>query len=341
MSWTLAELATWVDGRVVAGDPKLEIRNIAPLDEAGPEELSFLVDRRYLERARSSRAGAILCEPGALTGGITRLEVDNGRQALAVLLERCYPEPEPEWGVHSTAILGSGCTLAQRVAIGPYAVLGRQVRVGEGAVIGSHAVVGDDCEIGAGARIGPHAVVYRRSRIGARVAIYAGSVVGAPGFGYLQVGEGGWRQIPQVGRVELEEDVELGALSAVDRALVGSTRLGRGTKVDNLVQIGHNVQIGAGSLLCGQAGVSGSVRLGAGVVLAGQAGIGGHLRVGDGARIAAKAAVFEDVPPKTDVAGIPARPIGEWRRQVVILRRIGQLWSRLKRLAVEDDRQGG
>jgi UDP-3-O-[3-hydroxymyristoyl] glucosamine N-acyltransferase len=182
-------------------------------------------------------------------------------------------------------------------------------------------------------------VLYRRTRVLDSAVVHAGSVLGAPGFGYVEEAPYRWQHVPQVGNVEVGAEAELGALVAVDRALVGSTRVGAGTKIDNLVQIGHNVQIGAGSLLCGQAGVAGSARLGKGVVVAGQAGVGGHLFVGDGARIAAKSAVFENVPPKTDVAGIPARPIGEWRRQVVVLQRLSELWKKLQLWMKESEKR--
>lgn len=329
MSWTLGELAAWVGGRV-QGDPSRRILGIAPLHEAGPQELSFLVDVRYLEAARSTRAGAVLCRLDTPSLSADRLEVEHPREVLARLLEKFYPEPPPPVGIHPTAVVDPSCSLGTDVWVGPYAVLGAGVVLGNRVKIGAHVVLGDECRVGDDSAIHPHAVLYRRTVIGQRSVVHAGCVLGAPGFGYLELAEGGWRQIPQTGSVELGDDVEIGAASAVDRALVGRTRVESGTKIDNLVQVGHNVQIGPGSLLCGQAGVAGSSILGKGVVLGGQAGVSGHLVLGDRVRVAAKSAVFEDVPAGTDVAGIPARPLREWRRQQAVLGRFRDLWRLLQ-----------
>ncbi len=252
-------------------------------------------------------------------------------------MELFHPEAKPAAGIHPTAVVGDGARVDASAHVGPYVVIGARAILGPASVVHAHAVVGEDCEIGAGAVLHPHVVLYRRVRVGAGSVVHAGAVLGADGFGYA-TREGEHAKIPQVGDVELGRDVEVGALSAVDRALLGTTSVGDGTKIDNLVQVGHNVRIGRASILCGQAGVAGSARLGSGVVLAGQAGVAGHLTVGDGVRVAAKSAVFESVAEGETVAGIPAVRIGAWRRQQALVRRLAELWSRLRRL---ERRTGG
>jgi UDP-3-O-[3-hydroxymyristoyl] glucosamine N-acyltransferase len=246
----------------------------------------------------------------------------------------------PPAGVHPTAVVAPTAEVAAGAHLGPYVVVGAGARVGAGAVLHAHVVVGDECEIGEAAVLHPHVVLYRGTRIGARSVLHAGTVLGADGFGYAY-DAGVHHKIPQLGHVEIGADVEIGALSAVDRALLGASRVGDGTKIDNLVQVGHNVEIGRAAVLCGQAGIAGSTRLGDGVVLAGQAGVGGHLTIGDGVQVASKSAVYDDVAAGEAVAGIPAQPIGVWRRQQALARRLTDFWRRLRRLerarGVEDE----
>ena len=227
--------------------------------------------------------------------------------------------------------VGDDTVLYPHVVIREECIVGSRCIVHPGVVVAAHAVVGDDCVVGEGSVLHPHVVLYRRTRLGARVEVHAGVVLGADGFGYA-TDRGVHHKIPQVGDVEVGDDVEIGALSAIDRALLGTTRIGAGTKVDNLVQVGHNVEIGPASILCGQAGVAGSARLGAGVVLAGQVGVAGHLTVGDGVQVASKSAVYDSVEPGTAVAGVPAGPIGRWRRQQALLRRLEGLFRRVRLL---------
>lgn len=330
MRATLGELAAEVGGRVI-GDEARPIEGIRTLEAAGPADLSFLTGARYLESARVSRAGAILV--GRETDGLAadQLVVARPSLALARLLERFHPRPPVTPGIHPTAVIAAGAEVAADAEIGPYAVIGRGARIGSGVVVGAHAVVGDGCVVGEGSVLHPHVVLYRRTRLGARVEVHAGVVLGADGFGYA-TDRGVHHKIPQVGDVEVGDDVEIGALSAIDRALLGTTRVGAGTKVDNLVQVGHNVEIGPASILCGQAGVAGSARLGAGVVLAGQVGVAGHLTVGDGVQVASKSAVYDSIGAGVAVAGVPAGPIGRWRRQQALLRRLEGLFRRVRLL---------
>ena len=330
MTFTLGELAERI-GADVEGDRGRRIAGVRTLSDAGPEHLSFLTSAKYLEAARSSRAGALLVARGASLPGRDLLVAAHPQLALAGLLSLFHPRQEVRAGVHATAVLGARCRVDPSAAIGPYAVLGDDVEIGAGARIGPHSVVGDGCRVGAGSILHAHVVLYAGVRLGANVEIHSGTVLGADGFGYATV-KGIHHKIPQVGTVAIGDDVEIGALSAVDRALLGTTSIGAGTKVDNLVQVGHNVEVGERSILCGQAGIAGSAKLGVGVVLAGQAGVSGHLELGDGVQVAAKSAALETVPKGTAVAGIPAQPIPAWRRQQSVARRLPDLWKRLRRL---------
>jgi len=330
LAWTLGRLAERVGGQV-AGNPEREIGGIRTLDAAGPGDLSFLTSSKYADAARTSAAGAILVGERRSDLACDQLVVADPSRALATLLTELYPEPRPEPGVHPTAIVGEGSTIDPSAHLGAYVVVGRGVAVAARAVLHPHAVVGDGCVVGEGATLHPHAVLYRRTRIGPGSVVHAGAVLGADGFGYATEGVD-HRKIPQVGDVVVGADVEIGANSAVDRALLGSTEVGDGSKIDNLVQVGHNVRLGRGVILCGQVGVAGSARLGDGVVAGGQAGVIGHLEVGAGARLASRAAIYGDVAPGETVSGHPAVPIGAWRRQQALVQRLNEIWRRLRRL---------
>ncbi len=336
--FTLAELAERVGGRVV-GDAGRRISGVASLREAGPDDLSFLTGSRYRSEAEASGAGALLLGAGApgreeLAAGRPLLVVEDAELARNRVLALFDRTEAPSPGVHPTAVLEEGAEVSPEASVGPYAVVGRGSRVAAGAVVGAHAVVGRRCRLGEGSVLHPHAVLYEGTELGARVVVHAGSVLGADGFGYTSRPDG-HHKVPQVGRVVVEDDVEIGALSAVDRATLGATRVGRGTKIDNLVQVGHNVEVGRGALLCGQSAVAGSARLGDGVVLAGQAGVGDHVTLGDGVQVGAASAAVRSVPAGTVVsATVPAMEIGRWRRQAALLGRLDEIVRRLR--AVEE-----
>lgn len=311
------------------GDASRRIAGLATLESAGPDELSFFTHPRYEAAARASRAAAILLRRGLDLPGRDLLWVDHPALALARLLELFHPRHRPAPGVHATAVLATDAEVARSAHVGAYVVVGAGSRVGAGSVLHPHVVVGERCRIGEGAVLHPHVVLYDGVEIGAGVVVHAGSVLGSDGFGYASVA-GVHHKIPQVGNVQVGQDVEIGALVAIDRALLGSTSIGDGSKIDNLVQVGHNVEVGRACVLCGQAGIAGSARLGNGVVLAGQAGVSGHLTVGDGVQVAAKSAVLGEVAPGRVVAGIPAVEIATWRRSQATWRRLGGLLRRLR-----------
>jgi UDP-3-O-[3-hydroxymyristoyl] glucosamine N-acyltransferase len=334
VAYRLAELAARVEGRV-EGDPERPVEGIRPLETAGERHLSLLKDARYRGQAEASAAGALLVGPGlagaARGWGRDLLVAAEPDWALARLLALFHPPAERPAGVHPTAVVEPGALVDPAAHVGPYAVIGAGSRIGARAAVLAHAVVGRGCAVGEGAFLHPHAVLYDGTEVGEGCEVHAGAVLGSDGFGYATVA-GVHHKVPQVGRVVLESGVEVGANSTIDRATLGETRIGAGSKIDNLVQVGHNVQVGRAAVLCGQAGIAGSTRLGDGVVLAGQAGVGGHLHLGDRAQVAAKSAALADVEAGTAVAGIPAVELGRWRRRVVLLGRLEELARRLARL---------
>lgn len=329
----LGELAERVGG-TVRGDAEREVSGVAGLEEAEPAQIAFLTAPRLLARAASSRAGALGVSAEAAAReellGRDLLVVADPALARVQVLGLFHPPPPVEPGVHPTAVVGRGCRIDPGAQLGPYVVVGEGSTVDAGAVLGPHAVVGRGCEVGAGAVLHPHAVLYDGTSIGPRSIVHAGAVLGADGFGYLTRG-GRHQKVPQVGRVVVEEDVEIGANAAIDRATLGETRVGAGTKIDNLVQVGHNVQVGRSVLLCGQSGVAGSTRLGDGVVLAGQAGVADHQELGPGVQVAAGSAVLQSVAEGA-VGGLPAMPLGRFRRVTVLLGRLEELFRRVRTL---------
>ena len=346
MAYRLGELALRVGGQV-EGDPERAIESIQTLETAGPRDLSFLNHARYREQAAASGAGALLLTP-ALAAAVQGNEeegkrrdlllVDDPSYALSRLLPLFHPRPAPQPGVHPTAVVEAGAAVDPSAHVAPYAVIGAGSRIGAGAVVGAHAVVGRGCEVGMRAVLHPHVVLYDGTAVGEGSEIHAGAVLGSDGFGYA-TRQGRHHKVPQVGRVVVEAEVEVGANTTIDRATLGETRIGAGTKIDNLVQVGHNVQVGRAAILCGQAGIAGSSRLGDGVVLAGQAGVGGHLILGDRVQVAAKSAALSSVEPGTQVAGIPAVEMGKWRREVALRSRLERRLAELARRLAELERR--
>ena len=308
-----------------AGNAGLMLRDVAALEAAGPEELSFFDNRKYVDEFRGTRAGAILVQPAlasAAPAGATLLLTEQPYRAYAVAAQAFYPEPPPVPGIAAgasvdpTARLGEGTAVEPHAVIGPGVEIGRRCVIGANSVIGAGTVIGDDVRVGANVSVS-HAL------IGARVRLYPGVRVGQDGFGFA-LDPKGYVKVPQLGRVVIGDDVEIGANSTIDRGAGPDTVIGAGTMIDNLVQIGHNVQIGRGCVLVAQVGISGSTRLGDHVMIGGQGGLAGHLAIGSGARIAAQAGIMRDVAPGETVMGYPAVPIKEFFRQVAVLQRLAR-----------------
>ncbi|NIP79349.1 MAG: UDP-3-O-(3-hydroxymyristoyl)glucosamine N-acyltransferase, partial [Gemmatimonadetes bacterium] len=339
---TAAEIARLLDAELQGGaDP--EITGAAPLERAGPDDLSIVARPRYLPYVEASRAGLYLVASAVadrVPQDRARIVVEDVHAGLAVILPRLYPEPEPEPGIHATAVVDADAELGRDVVVGPGAVIDAGARVGDRTRIGAHAVVGPGCHVGADARLHPHVTLYAGTRLGNHSIVHSGTRLGVDGFGYAEV-DGVPRKVPQVGACVIGSHVEIGANVTIDRGSIGDTEIGDHVKIDNLVQIGHNVRIGAGSIIVAQVGISGSVRVGPGATLAGQAGIGGHLEIGAGATIAAQAGVFGDIPAGETWSGYPARPHAEALRAQANLFRLPKLLKRVRELEREIEGQKG
>tara|TARA_R110002126_G_scaffold105905_4_gene240549 strand:- start:9817 stop:10854 length:1038 start_codon:yes stop_codon:yes gene_type:complete len=332
-SRTLSEIAE-LCGAELIGDGTRIVHGPASLAEASSDHVSFLAEPRYREQLLGTQAAGVLVEADfeSTRDDLTLLRCANPSRAFnRIVLAFAQPQPACEPGVHPTAVVAPDVELGEGVHVGPLVV------IGPGSVIGAHVVLHASCVIGAGARIGartvlyPSTVLYPFVEIGEDCILHAGAVLGADGFGFEPTATG-WDKTPQAGKVELGDRVEVGSNSTIDRARFGSTRLGDEVKLDNLVHLGHNVQIGAGSLLVAQAGVAGSSNLGKRVIVAGQAGINGHITVGDGAQIAGKSGVFDDVPAGETVFGIPAMEKREGMRMTLAFKRVGRLIERVRSL---------
>jgi len=303
----LAEIAERLGG-TLEGDGDVDIRAVAGLKEAGPGDISFLANPKYAPQVTQTRASAVIVPlDWDRPVSCSLIRSDNSDRAFAEAAQLFYrPVPAPPPGIHPTAVVDGSAELGDNVSIGAHCT------VEGGVVIGANTVIQSNCVIGYGTVIGRDCLIYplvsmrEYTEIGNRVIIHNGSVIGSDGFGYAVQQDGSRVKIPQIGRVVIEDDVEIGANVAIDRARFGKTRIGRGTKIDNLVQIAHNVIVGEDSVLCGQAGVSGSTIIGSKVILAGQSGLAGHLEVGDGAIIGAQAGVTKNVAKKDFVMGTPA-----------------------------------
>jgi UDP-3-O-[3-hydroxymyristoyl] glucosamine N-acyltransferase len=339
-SYRLDDLAQRVGGEV-RGDPERLLRGIAALEQAGPHDLSFLTNSRYRKAAVESGAGAILVGTGIELAGCDLLQAAEPYVALAQLLGLFHPPRPQQAGISPDARIGQDVRLGRDVRVGPFAVVGDRCELGDRAVVDAACVLGEACRVGCDTRLSPRVVLYDDTHVGARCIVHAGVVLGGDGFGFA-TSAGKHRKVPQVGRVVVEDDVEIGANSCVDRAMLGHTLIGRGSKIDDLVMIAHGVQLGPDSLLAGQAGVAGSASLGARATLAGQAGVAGHLKLGEGVTVAAKSAVFQDLAAGAFVAGVPAADHAVWKRSQALFRRLPELRNQLRelrtRLAALEDR---
>lgn len=331
--FSVAHLADVVGGEVI-GDGSRVVAGVAALESAGPRELSLVANRRYTAYVPATSAAAVLIAPelaDQISGTLTQIRVADPHAALREVLLLLYPPVRLEPGVHPTAIVEDAVQMGAGVRIDAYSVIGRGAVLADGVSIGAHTVVGEACEIGAGTVLHPHVTLYPQVRIGAECVIHSGARLGNEGFGYAFVG-GEHRKVPQVGGCRIEDEVEIGANTTIDRGSIGDTVVGRGTKIDSLVHLGHNVRIGERAIIIAQVGVAGSSTVGDGAVLAGQVGVSGHLTIGAGARVAAQAGVIGDVPAGETVSGYPARPHREALRAQAAMFRLPSLLKRMLEL---------
>jgi len=335
---TVDELARLLGARL-HGDASREIRGLAALERAGPEDLTFAEGERALERAVKSRAGCILVAkdaPPAWTAklaGQTTLTVAHPKLAFVRAAAAIRPKAEPAPGIHPSAIIASGARLGADVTVGPYVEVGRNAVVGARTGLAACVVLGEGAEVGVDCMLHPHVTLYPGARIGDRVILHAGVVIGSDGFGYV-FAEGRHHKFPQFGRVIIEDDVEIGANSTVDRGSLGTTVIGQGTKIDNLVQIAHNVRIGRHSVIAAQTGISGSVEVGDYVVMGGQVGIADHVRIEDQVMIGGQSGIFPGkiVRKGSAVWGSPACALADFKRQQAHLASLPDLAKKVKEL---------
>jgi UDP-3-O-[3-hydroxymyristoyl] glucosamine N-acyltransferase len=330
---SLAEIAQWTGARLVdASRALLTVSGVAPLDTAGPGDLAFLDNQKYASQLQSTRALACLVHPrfvASVPTEVAAIETAEPYRAYAIVLAKLYPaayrligaygdkdQVSPDARVHASAVLEPGAVVE------PGAVIGAGVEIGQGTIIGANAVIGHDVRIGRNCYIGANATILH-GLIGNRVIVHPGARIGQDGFGFA-MGPKGHLKVPQIGRVVIQDDVEIGANSTIDRGASRDTIIGEGTKIDNLVQIGHNVMIGRHCVIVSQVGISGSTTLGDFVVIAGQAGLVGHLKIGTGAQIGAQSGVDGDIPMGARYVGSPAKPFLEFAREISTLKRLAR-----------------
>jgi len=331
MTFTLQQLATTSGGELV-GDPSLQIMGAASLGDATPGEISFFANRKYVALLRKTRASAVFVPPD-FTEPITlaQIRVANPTKAFEQVVVKFAPKPitfAP--GIHPTAVVDPSAQIGKCVSIQPHAVIESGARIGDDTIIGAGSYIGHETMIGPGCLIYPRVTIRERSRIGSRVIIHSSAVIGADGFGFEMV-DGRQEKIQQLGIVQIDDDVEIGANTTVDRARFGRTWIQEGVKIDNLVQIAHNVVIGKNSVIVAQTGISGSTRVGERVMMGGQVGIVGHLEIGDGTAIGAQSGVSKSLPGGIWF-GSPAVPLGEAKQQIAWIHRLGKLFARVKQI---------
>ncbi|MGI8733231.1 MAG: UDP-3-O-(3-hydroxymyristoyl)glucosamine N-acyltransferase [Pyrinomonadaceae bacterium] len=328
----LSELAALTGARV-EGNPNTEIDGAAGLDDAKSGQITFLANPRYTPRVTDTRASAIYAsEEARIERDIPILRAKDPYLAYTRALRLFHHEPEINPEIHPAAIIDATAKVADNVWIGAGSVIGSGAQIAEGVRIYPNVTIYENVTIGRDTVIHSGTVIRERSQIGDRVIIHNNVVVGCDGFGYAKDEERRWLKIPQTGRVVIEDDVEIGAGTTIDRASVGESRVGRGTKIDNLVQIGHSCTIGEDTLLCAQVGLAGSSHIGNRVILAGQAGVAGHLKIGDDVVITAKSATSHDVPDGKVISGIPAFDNKDWLRSTAAFRRLGEMQRTLRDL---------
>jgi len=321
---TLQELSERLGCRL-EGDGTLDVVRVARIEDAAPGDVTFLANPKYAAFLATTRASAAIVDHSIHEAPCARLRTETPYLAFAEAVAVLMPPKVPAPGISPQAAIDPAAEIGAAVSIGPFAVVGAGARIGAGTILHPHVVIAPGVSIGRKAVLHAHVSVRDGVTVGDRVVLHAGVVIGSDGFGFAQRPDGEHQKIPQVGSVAIEDDVEIGANSTVDRPAVGETRISAGTKIDNLVQVAHGVRIGRRVLLAAQVGIAGSTVLEDDVIMAGQSGATGHVRIGRGARVSAKSAVTKDVEPGRQVAGVPAGDLAEWREAVVLVRRLPEL----------------
>jgi UDP-3-O-[3-hydroxymyristoyl] glucosamine N-acyltransferase len=339
-SLTAAEVAKLAAGELV-GDGAIRLSGFAPLDRAGPGDLSFLTTNRYLAQFLASKAGAVLCteENRSVDGGPpARIIVKNVHQAMLQILRMLFPDPPRPKGIEPTAVIGAGAVIGQDVYLGPYAIVGPGAKIGDRTVVMAHCVIGDGVQIGEDCTLHPQVVLYPRAVLHNRVILHAGVRIASDGYGY-QPGKNGHERIPHVARSIIEDDVEIGANSCIDRGSVSDTVIGAGSKLDNMVHIAHNVRIGKRCLIMAFVGIAGSTIVEDDVILAGQVGVTGHLTIARGTKVAAQAGIIGTTEPNSVLWGTPARDHRGYLRQVAAINRLTPIVRELEEMVKRERNQ--
>jgi len=340
MAFSAAAIAKHLQGEVL-GDAKTQLNRFTTIEHAQAGDLTFAENDEFFTRAEQSAASAVIIH-GQHTSpsGKTLIRVANARVAFAQTLELFFPERGLPAGIHPSAVVAPSAQIDPDAYIGPNCVIGERTQIASGVILHAGNYVGDDCQLGAACVLFPNVTIYSRTELGQRVRIHAGTVIGSDGFGYV-IHDGAHRKIPQIGIVIIGDDVEIGANVTIDRGALGPTVIGKGTKIDNLVQIGHNVQIGEHCIVISQVGVAGSCKLGNYVILAGQAGLGGHLQIGNKVTVAAQSGVMHNIPDGQTWLGCPAQPDKQAKRQMIALQHLPELLRRVskveKKLGLNDE----
>jgi UDP-3-O-[3-hydroxymyristoyl] glucosamine N-acyltransferase len=330
MPYTTQEIAKVIGGQVI-GDANAVLKSFATIENAEAGDLTFAETGEFFNRAEQSAATAIIADKRFTSDRKTIIQVPDARVAFAKAMALFFPEKPFPAGIHPTAVIATSAKIDPSAHIGPHCVIGERVSIGARSVLQAGNYVGDDSKLGEDVNLFPQVTVYALCDIRNRVRIHANSVIGADGFGYVLDGAVHLK-VPQIGNVIIHEDVELGAGVTIDRGALGSTVIGKGTKIDNLVQIGHNVQVGEGCLLIAQVGIAGSSKLGNYVVLAGQVGMAGHLKIGNQVVVGAKSGVMHNISDGEKWLGIPAQPIGDMKRQLIAMTKLPELLKRVAEL---------
>jgi UDP-3-O-[3-hydroxymyristoyl] glucosamine N-acyltransferase len=328
---TLQELTSRLGCRL-EGDGRLEVVRVAGLEQAGPGDLTFLANPKYAAALPTTKATAVIVADGVAGAPCAVLRAPNPYLAFARAAQALLPDTRPAPGVDPLATVAPDATLGDGVAVGAFAVVGAGARIGARTILHPHVVIGPGAEIGPDCRLHAHVSIRERCRLGARVVVQDGAVVGSDGFGFAQHDDGTHEKIPQTAIVVIEDDVEIGANSTVDRPAVGETRIGPGTKIDNLVQIAHGVALGRNVLIAAQVGIAGSTVIEDSVMLGGQVGVAGHITLGKGSIASAQSGVTNSLAPGAFVTGYPAVPNREWRKASVLFRRLPELKKRVAEL---------
>jgi UDP-3-O-[3-hydroxymyristoyl] glucosamine N-acyltransferase len=327
MTLTTAEIAKLLAGEVL-GDANATLTGFANADSAKPGDLTFAETEEFFLAAENSAATAIIAGKNSSSAKKTVIRVDNPRLAFAKALAVFFPEPKFVAGIHPTAAIAATAQIDPSAHIGPHCTIGERVKIGANVVLQAGNFIGDDSVIGDETNLFSNVTIYPRTQIGKRVRIHAGAVIGSDGFGYV-FDSGFHRKVPQVGNVVIGDDVEIGSNTSVDRGALGSTVIGKGTKIDNLVQVGHNVELGEYCILCAQVGIAGSAKLGKYTVLAGQVGIAGHLKIGNQVTIGSKSGVMHNIPDGEKWLGIPAQPDKQAKRIMIAMQRLPDLFKKI------------